>query len=277
MRGGPVAAPRLAAVAPDRLVRRCCRQFGDMSGKTSIEAGLSPRLGPWVHPGFARRVLVRHASNEPYLPVRHPDPAQARAVHVRARPGGPYAIETTAIETTQVPPRQQQWRRGPIRALACPWAVSGSRGGADDRHRGNGSLLQRTGDGDGPRPDFAGYDKRHCEALEPVPRRMRADERLARHALAAEVREIRRGALAAFAPGARQFLLPKGRCRHRALGFVWVALMLDLAGNSLFVRELRLRGRWSPIHLLGARAYPARGIGEPLQALIQPAIPPEPR
>jgi len=57
-------------------------------------------------------------------------------------------------------------------------------------------------------------------------------------------------ALAAFASGALQFLLPKGTRRHRVLGAVWVALMLGVAGSSLFIHELRLWGRWSPIHLL---------------------------
>lgn len=57
-------------------------------------------------------------------------------------------------------------------------------------------------------------------------------------------------AAAAFATGALQLTLPKGTPRHRMLGSAWVALMLVVAGSAFFIHELRIWGRWSPIHLL---------------------------
>jgi len=57
-------------------------------------------------------------------------------------------------------------------------------------------------------------------------------------------------ALAAFGLGVVQLAAPKGTLPHRALGWVWAALMLIVAGSSLFIHEIRLVGPWSPIHLL---------------------------
>ena len=57
-------------------------------------------------------------------------------------------------------------------------------------------------------------------------------------------------AMAAFALGAAQLAAPKGTLPHRTLGWVWVVLMLVVAGTSFWIHELRLWGPWSPIHLL---------------------------
>lgn len=63
--------------------------------------------------------------------------------------------------------------------------------------------------------------------------------------------QLHAGAAAtAFVTGVLQFVLPKGTLRHRLLGATWVALMLVVAGSALFIHELRIWGRWSPIHLL---------------------------
>ena len=37
---------------------------------------------------------------------------------------------------------------------------------------------------------------------------------------------------------------------HRQLGYLWVALMAGVAISELFIRELRIVGPFSPIHLL---------------------------
>lgn len=57
-------------------------------------------------------------------------------------------------------------------------------------------------------------------------------------------------ALAAFVLGLSQILLPKGGHRHRVVGWVWVLLMAAVSITAFFIYELRLWGRWSPIHLL---------------------------
>ncbi|WP_153768810.1 DUF2306 domain-containing protein [Labrenzia sp. CE80] len=68
---------------------------------------------------------------------------------------------------------------------------------------------------------------------------------VASHALAA---------LAAFALGAVQLAAPKGTLPHRTLGYVWVILMLWIAGSSFFIYEIRLWGPFSPIHILSLLA-----------------------
>ncbi len=50
--------------------------------------------------------------------------------------------------------------------------------------------------------------------------------------------------------GAVQLTAPKGTLPHRALGLVWAALMMVIAVGSLWISELPVWGRWSPIHLL---------------------------
>lgn len=61
-------------------------------------------------------------------------------------------------------------------------------------------------------------------------------------------------AMAAFALGAVQIAAPKGTLPHRALGWVWVVLMLVISGSSFLIHGIRLWGPWSPIHLLSVFA-----------------------
>ena len=57
-------------------------------------------------------------------------------------------------------------------------------------------------------------------------------------------------AMGAFVLGLVQFAAPKGTLPHRTIGFVWVGLMLVVAGSSFWIHQIRLVGPWSPIHLL---------------------------
>lgn len=57
-------------------------------------------------------------------------------------------------------------------------------------------------------------------------------------------------ALAAVGVGAVQFAAPKGVLPHRALGYVWAALMLSVAGTSLFISKNPVFGPFGPIHIL---------------------------
>jgi uncharacterized membrane protein len=57
-------------------------------------------------------------------------------------------------------------------------------------------------------------------------------------------------AIAAFALGLVQLTAPKGTLSHRTLGYIWVALMVLVAGTSFWIHDLRVWGPWSPIHLL---------------------------
>jgi uncharacterized membrane protein len=57
-------------------------------------------------------------------------------------------------------------------------------------------------------------------------------------------------AIAAFALGLVQLTAPKGTLPHRTLGYIWVALMVLVAGTSFWIHDLRVWGPWSPIHLL---------------------------
>jgi uncharacterized membrane protein len=57
-------------------------------------------------------------------------------------------------------------------------------------------------------------------------------------------------AMAAFALGVVQLRGAKGTAGHRALGYLWVALMLIVAVSAFWIHEIRLWGPWSPIHLL---------------------------
>jgi uncharacterized membrane protein len=57
-------------------------------------------------------------------------------------------------------------------------------------------------------------------------------------------------AMGAFALGVVQLAAPKGTLPHRAIGWIWVLLMLMVSVSGLFIHELRIWGRWSPIHLL---------------------------
>jgi uncharacterized membrane protein len=57
-------------------------------------------------------------------------------------------------------------------------------------------------------------------------------------------------AMTAFALGLVQFAAPKGTLPHRTIGWTWVLLMMAVAVSSFWIHEIRLVGRWSPIHLL---------------------------
>jgi uncharacterized membrane protein len=57
-------------------------------------------------------------------------------------------------------------------------------------------------------------------------------------------------AIAAFALGVVQFAAPKGTVPHRALGWMWVVLMLVISASSFLIHGIRMWGPWSPIHLL---------------------------
>jgi uncharacterized membrane protein len=57
-------------------------------------------------------------------------------------------------------------------------------------------------------------------------------------------------AMTAFVIGLVQFSAPKGTLPHRALGWIWVLLMLAVAVSSFRIHTIRLVGPWSPIHLL---------------------------
>ena len=57
-------------------------------------------------------------------------------------------------------------------------------------------------------------------------------------------------AIAAFALGIVQLAAPKGTLPHRTVGWIWVALMVLVSISAFFIQEIRLWGRWSPIHLL---------------------------
>ena len=57
-------------------------------------------------------------------------------------------------------------------------------------------------------------------------------------------------AMAALVLGVVQFGAPKGTLPHRAVGAVWVLLMLAVCISSFFIHTIRLWGPWSPIHLL---------------------------
>jgi uncharacterized membrane protein len=57
-------------------------------------------------------------------------------------------------------------------------------------------------------------------------------------------------AMAAFALGIVQLAAPKGTLPHRTMGWIWVALMVVIAGSSFWIHQIRLIGPFSPIHLL---------------------------
>jgi uncharacterized membrane protein len=57
-------------------------------------------------------------------------------------------------------------------------------------------------------------------------------------------------ALTAFALGIVQLSAPKGTIPHRAIGWIWVVLMLAVSISAFWIHQIRLWGPWSPIHLL---------------------------
>jgi uncharacterized membrane protein len=57
-------------------------------------------------------------------------------------------------------------------------------------------------------------------------------------------------AMTAFVLGVVQLAAPKGTLPHRALGWIWLGLMVSVAISSFWIHQIRLVGQWSPIHLL---------------------------
>ena len=59
-------------------------------------------------------------------------------------------------------------------------------------------------------------------------------------------------AMAALLLGIVQLVAPKGTLPHRALGWVWVILLLTISVSSFWIHghSWRLWRTWSPIHLL---------------------------
>src|SRR5262245_32139478 len=57
-------------------------------------------------------------------------------------------------------------------------------------------------------------------------------------------------AMAAFVLGIVQFASPKGTLPHRTIGYVWVGLMLLVAGSSFAIHGMRQWGPFSAIHVL---------------------------
>ena len=62
-------------------------------------------------------------------------------------------------------------------------------------------------------------------------------------------------AMAAFLIGAFVLWRRKGTALHRALGRIWVGLMLVVATSALFINEIRLIGPFSPIHIFVVVTY----------------------
>lgn len=86
-------------------------------------------------------------------------------------------------------------------------------------------------------------------SLEPL---LQADIAVQIHAFAA---------LLAFALGAFVLWSRKGTRLHRALGRLWVMLMLVVATSALFINEIRLIGPFSPIHLFVVSTYWGIAVG----------------
>jgi uncharacterized membrane protein len=57
-------------------------------------------------------------------------------------------------------------------------------------------------------------------------------------------------AMTAFGLGIVQLSAPKGTIPHRTIGWIWVVLMLTVAGGSLWITGIKTFGPFSAIHLL---------------------------
>lgn len=73
-------------------------------------------------------------------------------------------------------------------------------------------------------------------------------------------------ALAAVVLGAFILWRRKGTALHKALGRLWLALMLVTATSALFINEIRLIGPFSPIHLFSLFTYVS--VFQGLKAII---------
>jgi uncharacterized membrane protein len=62
-------------------------------------------------------------------------------------------------------------------------------------------------------------------------------------------------AMAAFPLGVVQSAAPKGTPAHRTMGWAWAALMVVVSVSAFFIHQIKLRGTWSPIHLLAASRW----------------------
>ena len=67
-------------------------------------------------------------------------------------------------------------------------------------------------------------------------------------------------AMAAFALGVVQLAGPKGTLPHRALGWIWVSVMVLVALSSFWIHQIRLLGPWSPVVDLHAGDAAARRL-----------------
>lgn len=68
-------------------------------------------------------------------------------------------------------------------------------------------------------------------------------------------------AVAAFFLGAAILFRRKGGRVHKALGRIWVGLMLVVAVSSFFIHTINLWGIWSPIHLISVGTLFSLGYG----------------
>jgi uncharacterized membrane protein len=68
-------------------------------------------------------------------------------------------------------------------------------------------------------------------------------------------------AITAFLLGVVQLAAPKGTLPHRALGWIWVGLIVSVALSSFWIHQIRLIGPWSPIHLLSLFTLVALPLG----------------
>ena len=57
-------------------------------------------------------------------------------------------------------------------------------------------------------------------------------------------------AMAAFVLGIVQFSAPKGTLPHRTIGWIWVCIMVVVAGSASGFTKSGSGATWSPIHLL---------------------------
>lgn len=78
-------------------------------------------------------------------------------------------------------------------------------------------------------------------------------------------------AIAALILGALVLFRRKGTALHKAMGRVWVGLMLVAAGSSIFINEMRLIGPFSPVHIFSVMTFigVAQGIWEIRRGNVQ--------
>ena len=67
-------------------------------------------------------------------------------------------------------------------------------------------------------------------------------------------------AIAAMLLGAIMLVLRKGTPLHKALGRLYVALMLVVATSAIFINEIRMIGPFSPIHIFVLVVYGGLGV-----------------